>query len=704
MPRRRVWPACILWLACAASAAGQARDFSVQEMRSERRVALVIGNARYADKPLTNPANDAQDIARALRDSGFEVLVKTDAGREDMLAALRQFRQRLASGGVGLFYYAGHAVQIQGKNFLMPVDVSVAKISGADAVEDHAVSVDTVLARMSEASTRVRIVILDACRENPFARTRSFRSGLAGIGTAPRGTFIAYATSPDDVAEDGPGRNGLYTAELLRAMSETGLKIEDVFKRVTNAVEQVSNGRQIPWTTSSLRNDFYFRLPSTASTSPAPPPPPQRPEAVRKPADDVDRRPPPLAGASIRVGVLHSLSGTMAISEGPLKEVVLMALDEINRDGGILGRPVEAVVEDPASNWDLFAEKAKKLLLQDRVAAIFGGWTSVSRKAMLPVLERSNGLLFYPVAYEGHECSRNVIYSGATLNQQATPAIDYLMSPDGGSKRRFYLLGTDYVYPRTANRILRAYLTRVKGVSDSGIAEEYTPFNHQDYRTIVGKIKSFGAAGDAAVINTINGASNVPFFKELANQGVTADRTPTMSFGFAEVELQTLDVKPFVGHLASWNYFMSLKTPENLRWVTAWKALARRAGISDSLAVTDDAMMHAYLHVHLWAKAVQKAGSPDVERVLTALEGLDIRSPTGKYKVDEQNHHTWKPVYVGKIRDDGQFDVIWRTRDWVRPDPWSQVAYPGRGCDWSEGGKGTFDTVAGRRSWLSDNR
>src|SRR6267143_2200000 len=252
----------------------------------------------------------------------------------------------------------------------------------------------------------------------------------------------------------------------------------------------------------------------------------------------------------IKIGILHSLSGTMAISEVSLRDTVMMAVEEINAKGGVMGRMIETVVVDPASNWDLFAEKAKQLLLQDKVAVVFGCWTSVSRKSVLPVFENNNGLLFYPVQYEGEECSKNVFYTGAAPNQQAVPAVDYLMSPEGGGKTKFYLLGSDYVYPRTTNKILRLYLTKVKKVPESAIAEEYTPFHHQDYQTIVGKIKSFSAAGDAAVINTINGDSNVPFFKELANQGVTADKTPTMSYSFAEVELQTLDVKPLVGHLA----------------------------------------------------------------------------------------------------------------------------------------------------------
>ena len=412
---------------------------------------------------------------------------------------------------------------------------------------------------------------------------------------------------------------------------------------------------------------------------------------------------PVQAADPIKVGVLHSLSGTMAISEAPIKEVVLMAIDEINAAGGVMGRKVEPVIEDPASNWDLFAEKAKKLLQEDKVATVFGCWTSVSRKSVLPVFERYNGLLFYPVQYEGEECSKNVIYTGATINQQASPAVDFLMGSDGGNKKRFYLIGTDYVYPRTTNKILRLYLKKM-GVKESDIQEEYTPFHHQDYQTIVGKIKSFCAGGDAAVINTINGDSNVPFFKELANQGLTADNCPSISFSFAEVELQTLDVKPLAGHLASWNYYMSMKTPQNMQWIKSYKAWCAKHNIADKQCVTDDPMMHAYLHVKLWAKAVEKAGSTEVDKVLKALEGLELDSPVGKYKVDEQNHHTWKPVYIGKIKEDGQFDIVWKTKEWVRPEPWSELTYPGRACDWSGDGKGSYDMVDGKRAWLSDKK
>jgi urea transport system substrate-binding protein len=408
---------------------------------------------------------------------------------------------------------------------------------------------------------------------------------------------------------------------------------------------------------------------------------------------------PGFGAETIKVGVLHSLSGTMAQSETPIKDVVLMAIEEVNAAGGVLGRKLEPIVEDPASDWPLFAEKAKKLLVQDRVAAVFGCWTSVSRKSVLPVFEKHDGLLFYPVQYEGEECSRNVIYTGATINQQATPAVDYLMSPQGGDKKRFYLLGSDYVYPRTTNKVLRLYLTKKKGVKEADIAEEYTPFGHQDYQTIVGKIKSFCAGGDAAVINTLNGDTNTPFFKELANQGVTPATCPVMSFSLAEVELQALDTRPLAGHLASWNYFMSLRTPQNLKWTAAYKAYCARNRVTS--AITDDPMMHGYLQVKLFAEAVKKAGSAEVRRVLKALEGLAIDSPVGPYSVDPQNHHTAKPVYIGKILPDGQFQVVWKTPAPVRPEPWSDVTYPGRGCDWSGDGRGTYDpdpkTPGGRR-------
>lgn len=405
----------------------------------------------------------------------------------------------------------------------------------------------------------------------------------------------------------------------------------------------------------------------------------------------------------IKVGVLHSLTGAMAASERPVKDVILMAIDELNRAGGVLGRQIEAMVEDPASDAALFASKAEKLLQQDKAAAVFGCWTSASRKAVLPVFESHNGLLFYPVQYEGEECSKNIVYTGATLNQQALPAVNYLMSPEGGLRRRFFLIGMDHVYPRTTNKVLHRYLTDVKQFPDSYIMETYIPLDQQNYDQIAKEIKRFCLDGDAAVINTINGDSNVAFFNALAIQGMTADMCPVISFSLAEVELQHLDVKPMVGHMAAWNYFMSLPYSRNFLWINAYKAWCQTNEIPNAECVTSDPMMHAYIQVKLWAKAVERAQSTDTALVQRALAGMSINSPGGKYRVDAHNHHTWKPVYIGKIRADGQFDVIWKTKDWIRPQPWSDVLHKERGCDWSEkNSKGTYDIVGAKRVWAAE--
>ncbi len=388
------------------------------------------------------------------------------------------------------------------------------------------------------------------------------------------------------------------------------------------------------------------------------------------------------AKETIKIGVLHSLSGTMAISEASLKDVVLMAVEEINDAGGVLGRQIEPVVVDPASNWDLFAEKAKQLLMQDKVDAVFGCWTSVSRKSVLPVFERHNGLLFYPVQYEGEECSKNVFYTAATPNQQLIPAAKYLLSEEGGGYKKFYLLGTDYVFPRTANKILRAYLLH-EGVPEKNIIEEYTPFHHQDYQTIVGKIKKFARGGDAAVLSTINGDSNVPFYKEFTNQGLTADDAPIMAFSVAEDELRGMDAKALAGHLAAWNYFQSIDVPSNNDWVKRFKAWAKKRGLpGGSTRVTDDPMEAAYYGVYLWAKAVEKAGTTDVDAVRKAVYGTVFDAPGGKKKADPVNHHMYKPVYIGEILKNGQFRVVWKSEGLVRAEPWSKYTSPEKGCDW----------------------
>src|SRR5438876_4359390 len=379
------------------------------------------------------------------------------------------------------------------------------------------------------------------------------------------------------------------------------------------------------------------------------------------------------AADTIKVGVLHSLSGTMAISETVLKDTVLMTIDEINAKGGVMGKKLEPVVVDPASNWPLFAEKAKQLISQDKVAVMFGCWTSVSRKSVLPVVEELNGLLFYTVQYEGEELSKNVFYTGAAPNQQAIPAVEYLMSKDGGGAKRFVLLGTDYVYPRTTNKILRAFL-KSKGVQDKDIDEKYTPFGHSDYQTIVADIKKFSAGGKTAVISTINGDSNVPFYKELGNAGLKATDVPVVAFSVGEEELRGVDTKPLVGHLAAWNYFMSIKAPANDEFIKKWSAYAKAKNIPGhkDKPLTNDPMEATYIGVYMWKQAVEKAKSFDVAKVTAAMAGQTFTAPSGiTSKMDEKNHHLHKAVFIGEVKADGQFNVVWKTKGPIKAQPWS---------------------------------
>ncbi|BCU54296.1 urea ABC transporter substrate-binding protein [Enterobacter kobei] len=378
------------------------------------------------------------------------------------------------------------------------------------------------------------------------------------------------------------------------------------------------------------------------------------------------------AAETIKVGIMHSLSGTMAISETPLKDMALMTIAEINAKGGVLGKQLEPVVVDPASNWPLFAEKARQLLTQDKAAVVFGCWTSVSRKSVLPVFEELNGLLFYPVQYEGEEMSPNVFYTGAAPNQQAIPAVEYMMSEDGGSAKRFFLLGTDYVYPRTTNKILRAFL-HSKGVKDQDIEEVYTPFGYSDYQTIVSNIKKFSAGGKTAVISTINGDSNVPFYKELANQGIKATDVPVVAFSVGEEELRGIDAKPLVGHLAAWNYFESVSNPVNTKFVADYRAYAKAHKLPNAdTVVTNDPMEATYVGIHMWAQAVEKAGTTDVDKVRAAMANQSFAAPSGfTLTMDATNHHLHKPVMIGEIEDNGQFNVVWQTEQAVRAQPWS---------------------------------
>ncbi|WML89583.1 urea ABC transporter substrate-binding protein [Thiothrix lacustris] len=369
------------------------------------------------------------------------------------------------------------------------------------------------------------------------------------------------------------------------------------------------------------------------------------------------------ADDTIKVGVLHSLSGTMAISETTLKDTMLMLIDEQNKKGGVLGKKLEAVVVDPASNWPLFAEKARDLIEKDKVAATFGCWTSVSRKSVLPVFEEKNSLLFYPVQYEGEESSKNVFYTGAAPNQQAIPAVDYLMKE--GEVKRWVLAGTDYVYPRTTNKILEAYL-KSKGVDEKDIMINYTPFGHSDWQSIVADIKKFGGEGKkTAVVSTINGDANVPFYKELGNQGISAEDIPVVAFSVGEEELSGIDTKPLVGHLAAWNYFMSVDNDANKDFIKQWKAYTK-----NDKRVTNDPMEAHVIGFNMWVKAVEQAKSTDTDKVAEAMIGQEVPNLTGGTAKMLPNHHLTKPVLIGEIQEDGQFEVVSKTPE-VAGDAWS---------------------------------
>jgi urea transport system substrate-binding protein len=398
------------------------------------------------------------------------------------------------------------------------------------------------------------------------------------------------------------------------------------------------------------------------------------------------------AEETIKVGILHSLSGTMAISETTLKDAMLMLIDEQNAKGGLLGMKLEAVVVDPASDWPLFAEKARELIEKDKVAAVFGCWTSVSRKSVLPVFEELGSILFYPVQYEGEESSRNVFYTGAAPNQQAIPAVDYLMESEG--VERWVLAGTDYVYPRTTNKILETYL-RDKGVAEADIMINYTPFGHSDWQSIVADIKAFGSAGKkTAVVSTINGDANVPFYKELGNQGIKAEDIPVVAFSVGEEELAGIDTAPLVGHLAAWNYFMSVDTPENAAFIEKWKIFTK-----DDKRVTNDPMEAHYIGFNMWVKAVEKAGTIDPDAVIDALVGVSVPNLSGGYSAMLPNHHITKPVLIGEVQADGQFETVWETPGLVAGDEWSDFLPDSKDliADWRKPmACGNFNVAAGK--------
>ncbi|MWC30142.1 urea ABC transporter substrate-binding protein [Paenibacillus sp. MMS18-CY102] len=361
------------------------------------------------------------------------------------------------------------------------------------------------------------------------------------------------------------------------------------------------------------------------------------------------------SGDTIKVGILHSLSGTMAISEVSVKDAEMMAIDEINAKGGVLGKKIEPVIEDGASDWPTFAEKARKLISEDKVTTVFGGWTSASRKAMLPVFEELNGLLWYPVQYEGLEQSPNIFYTGATTNQQIVPAVSWLLENRG---KKFYLLGSDYVFPRTANKIIKEQL---KAEGGELVGEEYTPLGHTDYSTIITKIKE---AKPDVVFNTMNGDSNVAFFKQLKDAGITSKDLTTLSVSVAEEEIRGIGADVLAGHLAAWNYYQTTDTPQNKTFVDNYK---KKYGAD---RVTADPIEAGYDAVYLWAAAVEKAGSTDVDKVKAAAKDLEWDAPEGKVKIDGETQHLYKTVRIGEVQGDGQFKELWATGEPVKPDPY----------------------------------
>jgi urea transport system substrate-binding protein len=393
------------------------------------------------------------------------------------------------------------------------------------------------------------------------------------------------------------------------------------------------------------------------------------------------------AQETIKVGILHSLSGTMAISETTLKDTMLFLIEEQNKKGGLLGKKLEAVVVDPASNWPLFAEKARELISQNKVSAVFGCWTSVSRKSVLPVFKELNSVLFYPVQYEGEESERNVFYTGAAPNQQAIPAVDYLMKEE--KVQRWVLAGTDYVYPRTTNKILEAYL-KSKGVKQEDIMINYTPFGHSDWQTIVSDVKKFGSSGKkTAVVSTINGDANVPFYKELGNQGVKATDIPVVAFSVGEEELAGIDTKPLLGHLAAWNYFQSIDFPANKGFITKWKAYKK-----NDKAVTNDPMEAHVIGFNMWVEAAKKANSVEPDKIIDAIVGVKVPNLTGGMSEMLANHHITKPVFIGEIKADGQFDVVSKTEGLVPGDAWSKELEGSKDliADWKDLKCGNYNT------------
>ena len=655
----------------------------VAPARADKRVALVIGNGAYREVPrLLNPRNDAEDVAAALKRNGFETIVGLDLDRAEMEEKTIGFARAARTADIAIFYYSGHALQYGGINYLAPVDAKL--IDEADL--RRMARVDDIVADMQQAKN-LRILVLDSCRDNPLAeqlkrsigasRAVSIQRGLAKIDS-PEGMIVSYATQAGRTASDGNGRNSPYTTAFLKHIEERD-EIGTIFRRIAGDVYETTKREQLPELSLSFIGEFYLRgrleiaVPVVPGTQPTPDPCAaagdhwkaadaigsvvafedhlarfpnctfaglakarieslkQKMAVIAPPATPV--APPaavPFLAAprasvngqdTIKVGILHSLSGAMATSETTLKDVMLMLIDEQNKKGGLLGKKLEAVVVYPASNWPLFAEKARELISEDKVAVVFGGWTSISRKSVLPVFKELDSILFYPVQYEDEESERNVFYTGAAPNQQAIPAVDYLMKDE--KVKRWVLAGTDYVYPRTTNKILEAYLKQ-KGVKDEDIMINYTPFGHSDWRTIVANIKKFGSQGKkTAVVSAINGIANVSLYRELRNQGVKPGDIPILALSIGEEELAGIDTKPLVGHLAAWNYFESIKSADNDAFIRTWHAFTKKPR-----RVTNDPMEAHYIGFNMWVKAVESSiETTDPDTVIDALPGIGGGEP-----------------------------------------------------------------------------
>jgi urea transport system substrate-binding protein len=705
--------------------------FAAAPAQAERRLALVVGIDNYQSIDRLNKAvNDARAVGAALREIGFDVAVAENVDRRRMSSSLVELENKISPGDTVFFYYAGHGFEITGRNYLLMADLPKPLQGQESLIKDEAFAADQIIDRIQARGARSTIMVLDACRDNPFAEAGG--RGLAGSRglarmTLGNGVFVVFSAGAKQIALDrlnanDRNPNSVFTRVFLTELRTPGLTLDQMVRRTRQSVNNLTNTvgqTQTPAYYDQMIEDVVLRpaapgapapvvatpaptpapattpapapaqtpAPSVAVVVPPPAPPPPRPTAP-KPAVGIFAPPEP---GSIKVGILHSLSGTMATSEAPLKDALLFLIDEQNKRGGVLGKRLDPVVVDPASNWPLFAEKARDLITKDKVSVVFGTYASVSRKSVLPVFKELNSLLFYPVQFEGEESERNIFYTGAAPNQQAIPAADYLMSEE--KAQRFVLVGTDFVYPRTINKILENYLAS-KGVKPGDIMINYTPFGFSDWQKIVADIKRFASAGrKTAVISSINGDANIPFYRELAAQGIKTNTVPVLALSIGEGELAGIDPKPLAGQLAAWNYFQSIDTPSNREFIARWRAFMK-----NPKRVTSDPMEAHAIGFAMWVAAVQKAGTTDPDKVIDAIVGVKVANLTGGTAEMMPDHHITRQAFVGEIRTDGQFDAVWKSSNMIPAEAWSKQL-PGSKdliADWATLKCGNYNTVTKR--------